>query len=97
MNDLSSLPPSPSPFCPLPAASATPLPELPIGTWGQIEGICGDDETCQRLVEMGFTPGEWVRLVTAAPLEGALAINLRGTTFALRRAEAHCIRMKGCT
>ncbi len=86
-------PPRATPFCPLPAAGAMPLVELPAGTWGQIAGICGDDADCQRLVELGFTPGEWVRIVAEAPLGGAFAVNLRGTVFALRDAEAACIRI----
>lgn len=83
-----------SPFCPIPAGSAAPLTTLRPGTWGQIEGVCGENDDCQRLVELGFTPGEWVRVVAAAPLGGSVAVNLRGTVFALRDEEAACIRIK---
>lgn len=95
MND--APPPRAAPFCPLPAADAPPLTALPRGAWGQIAGVCGDDAVCQRLVELGFTPGEWVRIAAAAPLGGALAVNLRGTIFALRPEEAACIRLADTT
>jgi ferrous iron transport protein A len=41
-----------------------------------------------RLGELGFLPGERVRLLARAPFGGPLAIRLGSGTFALRRDEA---------
>lgn len=48
-----------------------------------------------RLVEIGFLPGEPVRVVARGfPGGDPLAVRVGGTTFALRRHEAACIRVR---
>jgi ferrous iron transport protein A len=48
-----------------------------------------------RLVEIGFLPGERVRIVARGfPGGDPLAVRVGGTTFALRRHEAACIRVR---
>lgn len=44
-----------------------------------------------RLQEMGFTPGCTVKLVARAPFGGPLAFQVRGSTVALRRADAESV------
>lgn len=61
------------------------------GFRGQIRDVQGDSSTCSQLLEMGFTPGQAVALVAAAPFRDPLAFSLRGTIIALRRREARCI------
>jgi ferrous iron transport protein A len=56
-----------------------------------IRDIAGDPVLCHRLLELGFTPGQPVTVMAAAPLGGPLAITLRGTIMAIRREEAVCI------
>jgi ferrous iron transport protein A len=56
-----------------------------------IRDVVGDSVICQRLLEVGFTPGQSVTVLAAAPLKGPLAVTLRGTIMALRREEAACI------
>jgi len=46
-----------------------------------------------RLAELGFLPGERVRVVARAALGGPLAIRVGTGTFALRREEAACVRV----
>jgi ferrous iron transport protein A len=56
-----------------------------------IRDIAGEPTLCHRLLELGFTPGQQVSILAAAPLGGPLAVTLRGTMIAIRREEAACI------
>lgn len=56
-----------------------------------IRDVAGDPLVCQRLLELGFTPGQDVAVMAAAPLGGPLAVTVRGTILAIRREEAACI------
>ena len=52
-------------------------------------------ELLRRLVEIGFLPGERVRVIARGIFGGTpLAVRVGTSTFALRRAEARCIRVK---
>jgi ferrous iron transport protein A len=46
-----------------------------------------------RLAELGFLPGQPVRLIARLPLGGPLAVRVGTGTFALRREEAACVRI----
>lgn len=49
----------------------------------------------QRLEELGFLPGERVEVLTRAQPGGdPLAIRVGHSTYALRRAEAACVRVR---
>lgn len=51
-------------------------------------------ELVRRLVEIGFLPGERVSIVARGVFGGSpLAVRVGTSTFALRRAEAQCIRV----
>ena len=54
-----------------------------------------DDQAVQtRLVELGFVPGESVRVIAESfPGGDPIAVRLGNTTFALRRHEAAMIRI----
>lgn len=56
-----------------------------------IRDVVGDPVMCHRLLEVGFTPGQSVTVLAAAPMQGPLAVTLRGTIMAVRREEAACI------
>jgi ferrous iron transport protein A len=58
---------------------------------GCIHSVSGNDTLSQRLSEIGFTPGQKVRLVRLAPLGDPLQIRIRGFHIALRRNEARRI------
>jgi ferrous iron transport protein A len=52
-----------------------------------------DSPVAARLAELGFLPGERVRIVARAALGGPLAVRVGTGTFALRREEAACVRV----
>lgn len=55
---------------------------------GRIRTVTGADGLSQRLSEIGFTPGQSVRVVRLAPLGDPMQIRIRGFDVALRRTEA---------
>ncbi|HEU4652525.1 MAG TPA: FeoA family protein [Steroidobacteraceae bacterium] len=51
-------------------------------------------ETVRRLTELGFVPGEQVRIIAKGAVGGEpLAVRVGTATFALRLAEAQCIQV----
>jgi len=80
-------------------SSALSLDKLPSHQWATVLDLlrptgAEDRELVLRLTEIGFVPGEAVRIVASgAPGREPLAVRLGHTTFALRRYEAAFIRM----
>lgn len=68
------------------------LSELPKGhavTVAAVEDARPDDPVARRLRDLGFVPGEMLRVVARAPLGGdPMLVQVGSTRFALRRAEA---------
>jgi Fe2+ transport system protein FeoA len=60
---------------------------------GRIRAITGTDGLSQRLAEIGFTPGQSVRVVRFAPLGDPMQIRIRGFNMALRRSEARRVTL----
>lgn len=62
---------------------------------GMTEGGSEDDAaTRRRLLELGFAPGETIRIVAEAfPGRDPIAVRVGNVTFALRRHEAAMIRV----
>ncbi len=56
--------------------------------WVRIERLDGPREDCNRLLDLGFTPGEDVIVTNAAPLGDPLIVRVRGALLALRKREA---------
>jgi ferrous iron transport protein A len=81
------------------ALTAMSLVELPRNQWATVVDLllpddADDRELVLRLTEIGFVPGEAVRVVaTGLPGREPLAVRLGHTTFALRRHEASFIRV----
>ncbi|MEO5738425.1 MAG: FeoA family protein [Variovorax sp.] len=75
------------------------LDKLPSNQWATVVGLtlpdaADDRELVLRLTEIGFVPGEAVRIVAnGVPGRDPLAVRLGHTTFALRRHEASFIRV----
>ncbi len=69
------------------------LSQLGNGQEASIRSVRGHSVLSQRLQELGFTPGTPVRLVAKAAFGGALAFQVRGSTIALRRADAACVEI----
>jgi ferrous iron transport protein A len=111
MTDLpSALLETPSPDAALDASSrAVSLADLAVGEYATIHAVlptdrASDAELLMRLIEIGFVPGERVRVIAAGhPGREPLAVRLaatdsgrrgmNGATFALRRYEAALIRV----
>ena len=81
------------------ATAAISLDQLPNHQWATVLDVLRPDEKegrelVLRLTEIGFIPGEAVRIVaTGVPGREPLAVRLGHTTFALRRHEAALIRV----
>jgi ferrous iron transport protein A len=70
------------------APSVRRLSQVPLGTRVRIEELDGPTEDCNRLLDLGFTPGEDVLVTHMAPLGDPLVIRVRGALLALRKREA---------
>lgn len=69
------------------------IKELRSDRWARVHSLDGDASLTTRLMEMGFTPGERVRMVAQSPFSDPIAVNIRGSVFALRNFEANCIKI----
>jgi ferrous iron transport protein A len=75
------------------------LNELSIGTRARVVSVAATDagtpvELGRRLAELGFLPGEAVRIVARGLMARApIAVRVGTGTFALRLFEAACIRV----
>jgi ferrous iron transport protein A len=86
---------------PLPTSVSAdiPLAELASGASARVVSVAGADskapaEVGRRLAELGFLPGEAVRIVARGLLARApIAVRIGTGTFALRLFEAACIRV----
>lgn len=80
--------------------TARSLDQWPSQTWAEIVSLApaGDEEdraVLLRLLEIGFLPGESVRVIARGlPGGDPMAVRVGHTTFALRRHEAAMIRVQ---
>jgi ferrous iron transport protein A len=70
-----------------------PLSDVPLNRRVRIGGLEGPQDDCERLLDLGFTPGEEIVVTQSAPLGEPLIVRVRGTLLALRRREASWIRV----
>jgi len=77
--------------------SAISLCELKRGVRARVVAIQSENADPQlrlRLIEIGFVPGEIVRIIAHGhPGNEPIAVRIGGTTFALRRIEAQYVRV----
>lgn len=64
------------------------LADISPGQSATILEVMGDDAIAIRLMEMGLTDGETVRLIGTAPMGDPLEISIRGYKLSLRKSEA---------
>ncbi len=64
------------------------LADISPGQSATILEVMGDDAIAIRLMEMGLTDGETVRLIGTAPMGDPLEISVRGYKLSLRKSEA---------
>ncbi len=70
-----------------------PLSAMTVGQSGRVASFLKEDATCQRLLEMGITPGTTVEVMRFAPLGDPMDIKVRGYHLSLRRKEAELIQI----
>lgn len=81
------------------ASGAVRLVDLPLRREARVVAVLAPQEAhdpaiVERLAEIGFIPGERVRVIGRAVLGGPLAVRVGTGTFALRRSEARCIAVQ---
>jgi ferrous iron transport protein A len=88
-----------NPPIPAPQAQDIRLTDLGVGTPARVISVSAADasmpvELGRRLAELGFLPGEAVRIVAKGLMARApIAVRIGTGTFALRLFEAACIRV----
>jgi ferrous iron transport protein A len=70
-----------------------PLSELKLSESATIESF-SDLPLSLKLLEMGCTPGEVVKLVRIAPAGDPIAIEVSGYVLSLRKQEASTVKVK---
>ena len=69
------------------------LSQMSLGQKGTIDDFVVASDDCERIEEMGLTPGEEVEIVRYAPLGDPIEIKIRGYSLSLRKQEADLIRV----
>jgi ferrous iron transport protein A len=73
------------------------LVDLSVGESGIIAAVDAQGAGAgivRRLAEIGFLPGEAIRVIARVPGGGPIAVRIGSSTFALRPHEASCIRIQ---
>jgi ferrous iron transport protein A len=70
------------------------LAALRPGSVAVIESVDASDPIGRRLLDLGFVPGTFVRVLRRAPLGDPVAYELRNTRLCLRRQEALRVRVR---
>ncbi len=74
--------------------NTVPLSKMSIGQKGRIRDFIVESDDCERIEEMGVTPGEYVEVVRYAPLGDPIEIKIRGYHLSLRKEEAQLIQVE---
>ena len=71
------------------------LDQTPLGAVAKVQGVdapAGQPELAQALRDLGFEPGETVRVLKRGAWGAeTLVVRVGNSTYALRRAEAACV------
>ena len=70
------------------------LSKMSVGQKGHIREFVVESDDCERIEEMGVTPGEHVEVVRYAPLGDPIEIKIRGYHLSLRKEEAALIHVE---
>jgi ferrous iron transport protein A len=74
----------------------TDLPRRTLAIVDSVNDQSPNDNIARRLRELGFVAGEQVEVVAAGPMGGEpLLVQVGFTRFALRRAEASRVQLRG--
>jgi Fe2+ transport system protein FeoA len=69
------------------------LSQMSVGQSGVIRDFVCESDDCERIEEMGITPGEKVEIIRYAPLGDPIEIKIRGYLLSLRKEEADLIEV----
>lgn len=67
--------------------------ELKSGEKGMIDFIDESHPSARRILEVGFTPGQEIQLISKSVFSDPIAYSIRGTLIAIRKSEAECIKI----
>jgi ferrous iron transport protein A len=67
--------------------------ELKFGEIVVIDEVDTTHPSSRRILEVGFTPGQEIELINISAFNDPMAFSVRGTLIAIRRNEAHCIKV----
>lgn len=56
-----------------------------------IMDIDNSNSSSRRIMEIGFTPGQEIQLISVSVFNDPIALSVRGSIFAIRKREAVCI------
>lgn len=65
--------------------------KLKLGEKVKINDIDHTHPSSGRIMEIGFTPGQEIELISKSTFNDPLAFSIRGTLIAIRKNEAGCI------
>ncbi len=65
--------------------------DLKLGEKAIIKDIDNSHTSSHRILEIGFTPGQEIELISKPVFNDPIALAIRGTIIAIRRNEAICI------
>lgn len=68
--------------------------EINFGERAIISDIDSTHPSHQRILEMGFTPGQEIELVNISFFRDPVAFSIRGSLIAVRKNDAECIKIK---
>jgi ferrous iron transport protein A len=67
--------------------------ELHSGETSIIQAVDSNHPSFRRIIEIGFTPGQEIELLSTTIFNDPLAFSLRGTMIAIRKDEAKSIKV----
>ena len=67
--------------------------ELTFGELAIIDEVDNSHPSFRRILEIGFTPGQEIELLSKSIFNDPLAFSLRGTMVAIRKGEAQSIKL----
>jgi ferrous iron transport protein A len=70
------------------------LLEINNGKWVRVVGIAGGRGMDRRLAQLGFLPGNKVRIIRSAPFHGPLLLDVEGREIVLGRRVASRIMVE---
>ena len=68
-----------------------PLTQIQNGEWVRVVDFRGGRGMESRLMQLGFLPGNKIRVIRTAPFRGPLLIDVEGREIVLGRGVAHHI------